>query len=116
MLFRSVRQRRNPSPLLAAIRGISYAEAAASVLTLQRSMLVSFGAMSAGNIHLMNALTGAGVQAVWNFAPVRLRAPERVLVQQEDMASSLALLSHHLKNLCETPDGVPDTAATAAKR
>ena len=63
-----------------------------------------------------DALTGAGVQAVWNFAPVRLRAPERVLVQQEDMASSLALLSHHLKNLCEPPDGVPDTAATAAKR
>ena len=60
-VVRAVRQRRNPSPLLAAIRGISYAEVAASVLTLQRSMLVSFGAMSAGNIHLMNALTGAGV-------------------------------------------------------
>ena len=62
-IIRAVRQRNNPSPLLAVIRNISYAEVAASVLTLQRSMLVSFGGMSREGIHSMNAMTGAAVCA-----------------------------------------------------
>lgn len=57
----AVKQRKNPSGLLAVIRNIRYAEVAASVLTLQRSMLVSFGGMSEEKIHLMNMLTGAAV-------------------------------------------------------
>jgi redox-sensing transcriptional repressor len=39
----------------------------------------------------------AGIQAVWNFAPVQLSVPEHILVQNENMASSLAVLSKHLK-------------------
>ena len=57
----AVKQRKNPSGLLAVIRNIRYAEVATSVLTLQRSMLVSFGGMSEEKIHLMNMLTGAAV-------------------------------------------------------
>ncbi len=60
-VIRGVRQRREPSTLLAAHRCVGYAEAAVSVLTLQRSMLVSFGEMPARTVRLMNALTGAGV-------------------------------------------------------
>lgn len=60
-VIRAVRQRKNPSPLLAVIRTISYAEVAASVLTLQRSMLVSFGEIDSAKVRLMNALTGAGI-------------------------------------------------------
>jgi len=41
-------------------------------------------------------LIDAGVQAIWNFAPVRLVVPEGILVQNEDMASALAILSSHL--------------------
>ena len=41
-------------------------------------------------------LIDAGVLAVWNFAPVRLVVPEGILVQNENMASSLAILSNHL--------------------
>ncbi len=44
-----------------------------------------------------NALAQGGVRAVWSFAPVHLQAPPGVLVQRENMASSLALLSYHLK-------------------
>lgn len=62
-IIRAVRQRNNSSPLLAVIRNISYAEVATSVLTLQRSMLVSFGGMSREGIHSMNAMTGAAVCA-----------------------------------------------------
>ena len=60
-VVKAVRQHKNPSPLLRTIRNISYAEVSASILTLQRSMLVSFGTMSTGNIHFMNAVTGAAV-------------------------------------------------------
>lgn len=60
-IINAVKQRRNPSPLLAVLRGIRYAEVAASVLTLQRSMLVSFGDMNETDIHTMNLLTGGGV-------------------------------------------------------
>lgn len=60
-IIRAVKERKNPSPLLAAIRSISYAEVAASVLTLQRSMLVSFGEMGEEETLKMNAATGAAV-------------------------------------------------------
>ena len=37
-----------------------------------------------------------GILAIWNFAPVHLNAPENILVQNENMAASLAMLSKHL--------------------
>ena len=60
-IVKAVKQHKNTSPLLKTIRNIGYAEVAASILTLQRSMLASFGSMSTGNIHFMNAVTGAAV-------------------------------------------------------
>lgn len=60
-IIRAVRQRRNLSPLLVTLRSITYAEAAASLLTLQRSMLVSLGEINGKQICLMNAVTGAAV-------------------------------------------------------
>lgn len=36
------------------------------------------------------------ILAIWNFAPIHLNVPEYILVQNENMASSLALLSEHL--------------------
>jgi redox-sensing transcriptional repressor len=39
----------------------------------------------------------SGILAIWNFAPVKLSVPEGILVQYEDMASSLAVLSKHLR-------------------
>jgi redox-sensing transcriptional repressor len=38
----------------------------------------------------------SGIQAIWNFAPVRLRVPERIFVHNEDLYSSLASLSWKL--------------------
>jgi hypothetical protein len=35
----------------------------------------------------------AGIQAIWNFAPVKLNLPESVIVQNEDLYSSWASLS-----------------------
>lgn len=59
-VIRAVKQHKNASLLLKTIRSISYAEVAASILTLQRSMLVSFGEMEQKQVQLMSALTGAG--------------------------------------------------------
>ena len=41
-------------------------------------------------------LIACGVKAIWNFAPVHLDVPEHILVQNENMAASLALLCKHL--------------------
>ncbi len=38
-----------------------------------------------------------GIKAVWTFAPVHLDVPDHILVQNENMATSLALLSMHLQ-------------------
>jgi AT-rich DNA-binding protein len=45
---------------------------------------------------ICDLLVEGGVMAIWNFAPVRLHAPSEVLVQNENMASSLAVISNHL--------------------
>ena len=42
-------------------------------------------------------LVGCGIKAIWNFAPARLEVPANILVQQENMATSLAVLSMHLQ-------------------
>ena len=60
-IVRAVKQSRDPSPLLRTIRNIGYAEVSASILTLQRSMLVSFVGMDDRQARLMNSLTGAAV-------------------------------------------------------
>ncbi len=40
----------------------------------------------------------SGILAIWNFAPVRLSVPGHILVQNENMAASLAMLSKHLQS------------------
>lgn len=60
-IIRAIKQRKNTVPLLVVIRTIGYAEVAASLLTLQRSMLISFGSMDSETIALMNGMTGISV-------------------------------------------------------
>ena len=47
-------------------------------------------------------LVEGGVKAVWNFAHIYLHVPKNVVVQNEDMAVSFALLSNHLAS--QTPE------------
>ena len=42
-------------------------------------------------------LIAGGIKAIWNFAPVHLDGPAGTLVQNENMATSLAVLSVHLQ-------------------
>ena len=42
-------------------------------------------------------LIKCGIKAIWNFAPTHLEVPSNILVQSENMATSLAVLSMHLQ-------------------
>jgi redox-sensing transcriptional repressor len=42
-------------------------------------------------------LIACGIKAIWNFAPVHLDVPQGILVQTQNMATSLAVLSVHLQ-------------------
>ena len=42
-------------------------------------------------------LISGGIKAIWNFAPTHLDVPANILVQNENMATSLAVLSVHLQ-------------------
>lgn len=39
----------------------------------------------------------AGIKAIWNFAPIQLKVPENVIVENAQLTQSLALLSRKLK-------------------
>lgn len=45
------------------------------------------------------AMADAGLQGIWNFAPVRLDLGPLVVVEHVDLAQSLAVLSHRLAEL-----------------
>ncbi|GAB4152987.1 MAG: redox-sensing transcriptional repressor Rex [Planctomycetota bacterium] len=43
-----------------------------------------------------DSLIDAGVIAIWNFAPIHLRIPEHVIIQNENLAARLSRLSHQI--------------------
>ncbi len=46
-------------------------------------------------------MVSSGIRAIWNFAPIILKTPEHVVVENENLASSLAILSQHLRDVQE---------------
>jgi len=50
---------------------------------------------------ICDQLVAGGVLAVWNFAPVHLSAPPHILLQNENLAASLALLAKRLEDQLE---------------
>lgn len=46
---------------------------------------------------IADEMVACGILAIWNFAPVRIVVPKGILVHNENMAASLALLSKHLQ-------------------
>ena len=65
-----------------------------------RSNKVLMGIITVPAAHaqeVCDRLIANGIKAVWNFAPTHLEVPDHILVQYENMASSLAVLSMHLQ-------------------
>ena len=50
-----------------------------------------------GAQEVANQLIAGGIKAIWTFAPAHLDVPAGILVQYENMATSLAVLSVHLQ-------------------
>jgi redox-sensing transcriptional repressor len=46
---------------------------------------------------VIDRLAGAGVRAIWNFAPVHATAPSGVLVRNEHISLGLSEITHHLQ-------------------
>ena len=66
---------------------------------LAQRMSIHLGIITAPQEHaqpVAEEMVKGGIQAVWNFAPVRLKAPPHVIVHNEDLYSSLASLSWKL--------------------
>jgi redox-sensing transcriptional repressor len=59
-------------------------------------------------------LVAGGIRAIWNFAPIRLRAPEHVIVHNEDLYCSLAALSQKLFMTLQNPPLKPGLKSRAA--
>lgn len=67
---------------------------------------IHIGIITVGEEHaqqVCDTMVESGILAIWNFAPVHLNVPDRVIVQNENMASSLAVLSKHLEQRLEKP-------------
>jgi len=45
-----------------------------------------------------DAMIAGGIRGLWNFTPVQLSVPSDVIVKREDLAASLAVLSHRLRH------------------
>ena len=57
----------------------------------------------------------AGIRAIWNFAPTRLRVPGEIILHNEDLYCSLASLSQKLsQSLHKRAERLPDTEASIA--
>lgn len=65
-----------------------------------RSNKVIMGIITVPGKHaqqVCDRLIQCGIKAIWNFAPTHLDVPANILVQNENMATSLAVLSMHLQ-------------------
>lgn len=66
---------------------------------LARQMSIHLGIITAPAEvaqRVADEMVKAGIQAIWNFAPVKLKVPEDIFVHNEDLYSSLASLSWKL--------------------
>lgn len=52
-------------------------------------------------------MVAAGISAIWNFAPAYVEVPRHIILQNENMATSLALLSSKLSMLDESEHTIP---------
>jgi redox-sensing transcriptional repressor len=50
-------------------------------------------------------LVKAGIRGIWNFTAVKLRAPETVAVQAEDLSSGYAMLCVTMQSYRDEDDG-----------
>lgn len=73
---------------------------------LAREMGIHLGIITAPSEvaqSVADEMVKAGILAIWNFAPVKLKVPEHIFVHNEDLYSSLASLSWKLARRFRVP-------------
>ncbi len=88
-----VQARRQPSPVVGALRNIALADACVSVYSLQRSMLVSFPGMGEGDILLMNMLTGTAAWLIVLFLGINLLGGRYVTMAKSKLAQATSKMA-----------------------
>ena len=59
--------------------------------------IITVGVRSAQGV--ADLMVAGGIRAIWNFAPMRLEVPDHMIVENEDLAGTLAVLSRRLAGL-----------------
>jgi redox-sensing transcriptional repressor len=75
--------------------------AATQIAEVVRKLNVSLGILTVPAEQAQvaaDAMMAGGVRGIWNFTPVQLSVPADVIVKREDLAASLAVLSHRLRH------------------
>jgi redox-sensing transcriptional repressor len=70
-----------------------------SLADLARRMRIHLGIITAPAEYaqaIADEMVKGGIQAIWNFAPLRLKLPPDIILQSEDLYSSMAALSWKL--------------------
>lgn len=96
----------NPNWIGSEINGVKVLPAE-KISNLCRRLKVHIGIITvpaASAQVVCDQLVAGGVLAIWNFAPVHLSVPDHILVQNENLAASLAVLSKHLKETMKQRD------------
>lgn len=84
-----IKARKNNSATIRVLRNIALADAAVSIFSLQRSMLVSFEGMTSGYIFLMNCLTGTAVYILMFILGVNLMAKSKLVKANQKIADAV---------------------------
>lgn len=81
---------------------------------LAQRMGVHLGIITAPAEHaqaIADEMVKGGIRAIWNFAPLRLKLPPNIILQSEDLYSSLAALSWKLTRHSPAPTPKNGSAA-----
>lgn len=69
---------------------------------LARRMHIGIGVITVGGAaaqEVADLMITGGIKGIWNFAPVHLEVPEGIIVENEDLAGTLAVISRRLARL-----------------
>jgi len=74
---------------------------ASQIAEIVRKLHVSLGILTVPAEQaqsVADAMMAGGIHGIWNFTPTQLSVPSDVIVKREDLAASLAVLSHRLRH------------------
>lgn len=86
------------------------------LVDLARRMRILIGIITVPAVaaqSVADLMVKGGIRAIWNFAPIRLRVPDHIIVHNEDLYCSLASLSQKLAKALQTHPVAPIWATTA---